>query len=848
MEAARRRLADAERRAVDERRHADESEAARVDLATQHAAAVQAATTAAAAETAAIAAREAARAGVDAAEGSARSSVEDAAAAGSRTAALRGSVEAARVRAAEEEARGIARAARRVGGRRLDDDLQVEPGLRAAVEAALGEAARAYLVDRDAVPGLAGERGMVVVDRPAAAAARRDAAFHDQLASVGGGILAEAVRRDPSGAARRILGRAAWVPDLGAVLQVQPLLPDGWVVVSRDGSALAGALTIALGRAEGTLERRSALERSEVELARAEAAAVELGRAAEAAQAAVVTARAELERARAAESHAVGERRAADETERAAGRLVENATREAGWAAALAERAETEVVRAGEALAAFGADRPTGRATPAGSTTDATALTTWEERAADLRVRRDRLAGQLGAMETSRREAESTVARAVAAATYDEQRIARADADDRSLTERETAMAAERDRLAVDLSAAVAREQAARAVLDELRAADTADRERLLAAEGVAGTARERLRAADDRVRAAEVADLESRLALDAIREQVLVELAGIGPVGIRALRAVAVGFEAAGAKDARGAADDSDGQASDEAAATDGESGEREEADRLDAERSDLETAELEAVLPFVLPVWEAAPPETAPPSAGRLASLRRRFHELGAANPYAVEEYAELKARLESLETQGADLHAAIARTRSLIDELTTMIVDQFQSTFRALETAFDERFKQLFGGGFARLDLTDPTDLATTGVEIVARPPGKKAQTLAMLSGGERALTAVALLFAMLQVRPVPFCVLDEVDAALDEANVGRFSDALRGLADQTQFIVITHNRGTIEAADALYGVTVGDDSISRVISLRLDEATAIAAKAGGNGVSALDPVAG
>ena len=253
------------------------------------------------------------------------------------------------------------------------------------------------------------------------------------------------------------------------MLQVQPLLPDGWVVVSRDGSALAGALTIALGRAEGTLERRLALERSEVELARAEAAAVELGRAAEAAQAAVVTARAELERARAAESHAVGERRAADETERAAGRLVENATREAGWAAALAERAETEVVRAGEALAAFGADRPTGRATPAGPSIDATALTTWEERAADLRVRRDRLAGQLGVMETSRREAESTVARAVAAATYDEQRIARADADDRSLTERETAMAAERDRLAVDLSAAVAREQAARAVLDELR-------------------------------------------------------------------------------------------------------------------------------------------------------------------------------------------------------------------------------------------------------------------------------------------------------------------------------------------------------------------------------------------
>ena len=160
--------------------------------------------------------------------------------------------------------------------------------------------------------------------------------------------------------------------------------------------------------------------------------------------------------------------------------------------------------------------------------------------------------------------------------------------------------------------------------------------------------------------------------------------------------------------------------------------------------------------------------------------------------------------------------------------------MIADRFRTTFAALETAFSTRFEQLFGGGFAKLSMTDPSDLGSTGIEIVARPPGKKAQALAMLSGGERALTAVALLFAMLEVRPVPFCVLDEVDAALDEANIGRFADALRSLAHQTQFIVITHNRGTIEAADALYGVTVGDDSVSRVISLRLDEAQALAAR--------------
>jgi chromosome segregation protein len=413
-------------------------------------------------------------------------------------------------------------------------------------------------------------------------------------------------------------------------------------------------------------------------------------------------------------------------------------------------------------------------------------------------------------------------------------------ADARALAEREAGLLAERERLAVDVAAATAREAAARAVLDELRSADAVDRERLLAAEALASGARERLRAAEDRVRAAEVADLEARLGLDAIREQVLVELAGIGAVGVRALRAAAVEapLEATGpdgtATTRIDAPSTGPGRGGADATAASGDGA------------SDAETAELEAILPFVLPAWEGAAPATEPPTPGRLAILRRRFHELGAANPFAVEEYAELRARLESLEAQGADLRDAITRTRTLIDDLATMIADQFRATFRALETAFDERFKQLFGGGFARLDLTDPTDLASTGVEIVARPPGKKAQSLAMLSGGERALTAVALLFAMLEVRPVPFCVLDEVDAALDEANVGRFSDALRGLADQTQFIVITHNRGTIEAADALYGVTVGDDSVSRVISLRLDQATAIAATAAGNGASALDAV--
>ena len=239
-----------------------------------------------------------------------------------------------------------------------------------------------------------------------------------------------------------------------------------------------------------------------------------------------------------------------------------------------------------------------------------------------------------------------------------------------------------------------------------------------------------------------------------------------------------------------------------------------------------------LEAALESALEVWrQQASAESAgatAPGTGKLSALRRRYHELGSGNPFAAQELAEVQVRLETLDGQRTDLETAIRETRELIGRLERLITEQFRSTFAALEGAFSRRFEQLFGGGEAQLSLTLPEDLSATGVEITARPPGKKRQPLAMLSGGERALTAVALLLAMLEVRPVPFCVLDEVDAALDEANVGRFSAALRGLAEHIQFIVITHNRGTIEAADALYGVTVGDDAVSHVISLRLDGA--------------------
>ncbi|RMF36421.1 MAG: chromosome segregation protein SMC, partial [Chloroflexi bacterium] len=187
---------------------------------------------------------------------------------------------------------------------------------------------------------------------------------------------------------------------------------------------------------------------------------------------------------------------------------------------------------------------------------------------------------------------------------------------------------------------------------------------------------------------------------------------------------------------------------------------------------------------------------------------------------------EHAELQARHDFLTEQSADLEKAAGDLRQVIAELDSEMKSAFRRTFQAVAQEFETTFTTLFGGGKARLTLTNPDDPLTSGVEIVARPPGKRQQSLALLSGGERALTAAALIFALLKVSPTPFCVLDEVDAALDEANVGRFRQMLQELAQTTQFIIITHNRGTIEAADTVYGVSMGPDSVSRVLSLRLD----------------------
>lgn len=237
--------------------------------------------------------------------------------------------------------------------------------------------------------------------------------------------------------------------------------------------------------------------------------------------------------------------------------------------------------------------------------------------------------------------------------------------------------------------------------------------------------------------------------------------------------------------------------------------------------------------------PAWARGPVDadlSAEELERRIALLREEIRRVGPVNPLAEQEYRQSRERYDFLDGQLQDLHDTVRSLRQVIAELDRAMEQRFEETFAAINQAFQAYFARLFGGGVARLQIVraeeEAEGLEGLGVEIVARPPGKRAHTLALLSGGERALTSTALLFAILKVNPRPFCLLDEVDAMLDEANVGRFRECLEELAGETQFIVITHNRVTIEAASTLYGISLDDDGTSRVLSLRMEEALQVA----------------
>ncbi len=209
---------------------------------------------------------------------------------------------------------------------------------------------------------------------------------------------------------------------------------------------------------------------------------------------------------------------------------------------------------------------------------------------------------------------------------------------------------------------------------------------------------------------------------------------------------------------------------------------------------------------------------------------NIKRYRHQLRRLGPVSAEaklEYEEVKQRYQFMQEQVADLLKAEADILEILRQLDETIRQDFLRTYEAVAEEFKLIFGRLFKGGSARLFLTEANDLNNAGIEIEARLPGKRTQGLSLLSGGERSLTAVALIFALLKVSPTPFCVLDEVDAMLDEVNIGRFQEVLRELSQNTQFIIVTHNRNTVQVADVIYGVTMGRDSTSQVISLKLDE---------------------
>ncbi|WP_374712169.1 chromosome segregation protein SMC [Symbiobacterium terraclitae] len=219
------------------------------------------------------------------------------------------------------------------------------------------------------------------------------------------------------------------------------------------------------------------------------------------------------------------------------------------------------------------------------------------------------------------------------------------------------------------------------------------------------------------------------------------------------------------------------------------------------------------------------ALPEEETEFARARIAALREQIRELGPVNLQAIDDYRNARERLAFLQAQEADLEEAKSSLYRAIKELDKRIKTHFYESFQEIRRAFQQVFGELFEGGKADLQLVDENDLLETGIEIIAQPPGKKAQPLSLLSGGERAMTAIALLFALLRVRPSPFVVLDEVEAALDEANVERFGRYLQNASRESQFICITHQRGTMEVADTLYGVTMEGTGVSRVVSVRL-----------------------
>ena len=208
-------------------------------------------------------------------------------------------------------------------------------------------------------------------------------------------------------------------------------------------------------------------------------------------------------------------------------------------------------------------------------------------------------------------------------------------------------------------------------------------------------------------------------------------------------------------------------------------------------------------------------------------ITAVKAKIKSLGDVNVNAIEDYKEVSERYEFLKEQHDDIVLAEKNLLDVIEKLNVSMQEQFNTKFKEIQVMFDKVFKELFGGGRGALELVDDTNLLETGIRIIAQPPGKKLQNMMQLSGGEKSLTAIALLFAIQSLKPSPFCLLDEIEAALDDSNVRRFAQYLNRLTKDTQFIVISHRKGTMEAADILYGITMQEKGVSTLVSVNLIE---------------------
>jgi len=252
----------------------------------------------------------------------------------------------------------------------------------------------------------------------------------------------------------------------------------------------------------------------------------------------------------------------------------------------------------------------------------------------------------------------------------------------------------------------------------------------------------------------------------------------------------------------------------------------------KIDVKKSKIEF-DIEQVVNKLWEEYELTPntasgferPENVAQTSKKVNSLRDNIKALGSINVDSIEEYKQTKERFDFMSTQKVDLESAKKKLENIISDMLSIMKIQFSKQFKVINKNFKETFVDLFGGGRAELKLTDENNVLECGIDIEVQPPGKKLQNMMLLSGGEKAFTAIALLFAILKLNPAPFCVLDEIEAALDDVNVYRYADHLKQYIDKTQFLVITHRKGTMEAANTVYGVTMQENGVSNLLSLKL-----------------------